>query len=60
MFTLHEQDSKTTLGFMLNISSVRSVDKVLSRSVIGFDRVAVELLASEVGGVSSERRPLQQ
>ena len=50
--------TRQTFGFIVKISSVRSVESLRSRSVIGIDNVEVEVRLSVVGAVSSDRRPL--
>ena len=47
-----------TFGFIVKISSVRSVESLRSRSVIGIDNVEVDVRLSVVGAVSSDCRPL--
>jgi hypothetical protein len=49
---------RTALSFIVNMSSVRSVDRRRSRSEIGLDKVAVEARLIDVDAVSRDKRSL--
>lgn len=51
-------EQKQTFGVMLNMSSVRSVESLRSRSVIGMESVWVDARLSEVASDSREERSL--